>query len=87
MCGRLAGVPVGVGVQREHRRVEHRICDVNVLCKRRFGRRMQRGEVMPSVGLSMVIYTRRDRDGAISRCIPSDRSMYVLVMRVRARTI
>ncbi len=23
---RLAGVPVGVGVQREHRRVEHRVC-------------------------------------------------------------
>jgi hypothetical protein len=23
---RLAGVPVGVGVQREHRRVEHRAC-------------------------------------------------------------
>ncbi len=33
---RLAGVPVGVGVQREHRRVEHRIVDGLDQCMRRF---------------------------------------------------
>ncbi len=60
LCGRLAGFSVGVGVHREHRRVEHRGRDVNVLCKRLFCRSMQCGEVMPSVGLLMVIYTRRD---------------------------
>jgi hypothetical protein len=51
LCGRLAGVPDRGGVQREHRRVEHSGRDVNDLRKRRFGRRMQRGEVMRSVGL------------------------------------
>ena len=51
LCGRPAGIQRCVGVQREHRRVEHRVGDVNVLCKRRLGRRMQRGEAMRSVGL------------------------------------
>jgi hypothetical protein len=32
---RLAGVPVGVGVQREHRRVEHRACHDVEQCMRR----------------------------------------------------
>jgi hypothetical protein len=52
--GRLPGFPVGVVVQREHRRVEHRGRDVNDLCKRLFFRRMRRGEVMRSVRLQML---------------------------------
>ena len=34
-AARLAGVPVCVGVQREHRRVEHRVDNLVVLCMRR----------------------------------------------------
>ena len=37
-CGRIAGVSVGDGVRREHRRVEHRGRDGLVLRMRRFGR-------------------------------------------------
>ena len=33
---RLAGFPVGIGVQREHRRVEHRVVDGLDRCMRRF---------------------------------------------------
>ncbi len=33
---RLAGFPVGIGVQREHRRVEHRVVDGLDQCMRRF---------------------------------------------------
>ncbi len=33
---RFAGLPVGIGVQREHRRVEHRVVDGLDPCMRRF---------------------------------------------------
>jgi hypothetical protein len=40
---RFAGVLLGVGVQREHRRVEHRRCDHIVRCMRRLFGPVQRG--------------------------------------------
>jgi hypothetical protein len=50
----------GRRVQREPRRLEHRARQSVDICKCLFGRRIQRGEVMRSVGLQMVMYTRRD---------------------------
>ncbi len=51
-CDRVvwpSGFQLCVGLQREHRRVEHRVCVEHGQCERRLGRRAQRGGLPLSV--------------------------------------
>ncbi len=68
---RLAGVRVRVGVQREHRRVEHRACDYVVPSMRRLsgpgGAPPQAGRARPGVRCGAGRCARRDRRCARAR--------------------